>query len=102
MWLTIDNDGVICTGDAGKECETGRRAAVAQQVSRATIANKTTVDKPFWLPNILLNQMTLRNIQSILLIINCLVTALWKLMRVFVIFYLKWTSNGIVWTVEFG
>jgi hypothetical protein len=31
MWLTIDNDGVICTGDARKECETGRRTAAAQQ-----------------------------------------------------------------------
>ncbi len=28
---TIDDDGVMCTGDARKEGETGRRAAEAQQ-----------------------------------------------------------------------
>jgi hypothetical protein len=30
---TIDDDGVICTRDAGKEGETGRRAAAAAQQS---------------------------------------------------------------------
>ncbi len=31
LFYTIDDDGVVCTGDARKEGETGRRAAEAQQ-----------------------------------------------------------------------